>query len=256
MTVMDRFSLEGEVALITGGRRGIGRAIALAFAEAGADIAVADVVADSGELDAVVREVQALGRNALAVGVDTAIKTEVDAMVDLVTREFGKIDILVNNAGIFIRSSVMDISEEDWDRLFDVDLKSFLLCAQAAGRHMIERRKGNIINLGTQWALKTGPGMGPYGVAKAGVIHLTRALARELSPYNIRANTIAPGMVKTDFSKAVWSDPQVLAQLEAAIPLGRAAEADDLVGTALFLASPASAYITGNIIIADGGGLA
>lgn len=256
MSVLDRFSLEGEVALITGGRRGIGRAIALAFAEAGADIAVADMAADTGELDAVVEQVQALGRSALAVSADTTIKTDVDNMVDQVTQKFGKIDVLVNNAGIFIQSPIMTISEQDWDKLFDVDLKGFFLCAQAVGRHMMERRKGNIINLGTQWAFKTGPGMGPYGVAKAGVIMLTRVLARELSPYNIRANTIAPGTVKTDFSKAAWSDPQILAQIEAGIPLGRCGETDDLLGAALFLASPASAYITGNVIIADGGGLA
>jgi dehydrogenase/reductase SDR family protein 4 len=249
------FSLFGETALITGGSRGIGRAIALAFAEQGADVVVASRKIE--DLEKVAAEINKLGRKSLAVQADVSKKPDIDHMVNRVMGQFGKIDILVNNAGILIRSPILETSEEDWDRLFDIDLKGYFLCAQAVGKKMIERKKGNIINISTQWAFKTGNnGMGAYGIAKTGVLMLTRVLSRELNQYNIRANTIAPGMIKTDFSLPSWSNPERLKQIEAANPLGRAGEAEDVIGAALFLASPASSYITGQTIIIDGGGLA
>ncbi len=250
------FSLSNEVAVVTGSRRGIGRAIALTLAEAGADIVVCDKVIEDGQLDQTSEEIKKLGRRSIPIRTDTTIKSEVDDMIKKVVSEFGKIDILINNAGILIRGPILEITENDWDSLFGVDLKGYFLCAQAVGKQMVERKKGNIINIATQWAFKTNPGMGIYSIAKTGVVMLTRVLARELGPFGIRANAIAPGMVKTEFSRVSWTNPATLANIENSLPLRRAGEVDDLTGAALFLASRASGYISGQTIVIDGGGLA
>ncbi len=254
---MPNFSLEGEIAVVTGARRGIGKAIALAFAGAGADVAVCDLVADDGQLDSVAGEIQKLGRRSIAVKVDTTRRADVEAMAQKVTQGLGPISILANNAGILIRSSVMDLPEEDWDRLMAVDLKSYYLCAQAVGRRMLEKKKGKIINTASQFSFRVTPGMGPYSIAKAGVVMLTRALAQELGKSGIRVNAIAPGLVRTDFSRASWdNNPEFVKQYSDQMPLGRLGETDDLVGAALFLASDASAYVTGHTILVDGGAMA
>ncbi len=253
---MPTFSLSGEVAVVTGARRGIGKAIALAFAGAGADVAVCDLVADDGQLQAVAGEIEKLGRRSLAVKVDTTKRAEVETMVRNVTDRLGPVGILVNNAGILVRSSLLDLPEEDWDRLMTTDLKSYFLCAQAVGRRMVEQKRGRIINTASQFAFKVVPGMGPYAIAKAGVVMLTRALAQELGSRGVRVNAIAPGMVKTDFSKEAWINPEYVKQYSAQMPLGRMGETMDLVGAALFLASDASAYVTGHTIVIDGGALA
>jgi len=248
--------LAGEVAIVTGSRRGIGRTIALAFAEAGANVAVCDLVVEDGELQAVAEEIQRLGRRSLAIQADTSKKMDVNNLVRKVVDQFGVIDILVNNAGIMIKSPLLEMPENDWDRLMSVDLKGYYLCSQAVGRRMVEQKKGKIINIASQYAFKVTPGMGVYSIAKAGVVMLTRVLAQELGSYRIRANAIAPCLVKTEFSRPSWSDPEYLKQVEATIPLGRVAETTDLVGAALFLASEASCYVTGHTILVDGGTLA
>ena len=249
-------SLSGEVAIVTGARRGIGKTIALAFAGAGADVAVCDLVADDGQLEAVAAEIEKLGRRSMAIQVDTTRRAEVETMAQHVVDRLGPIGILMNNAGILIRSSILDLAEEDWDRLMTVDLKSYYLCAQAVGRRMVEEKRGRIINTASQFAFRVVPGMGPYAIAKAGVVMLTRALAQELGSRGIRVNAIAPGMVKTDFSKDAWINPDYVKQYSAQMPLGRMGETTDLVGAALFLASDASAYVTGHTIVIDGGALA
>ncbi len=250
------FSLAGKVALVTGARRGIGRAIALALAGAGADVAVCDLVADDYQLNAVAQEIQKLGRRALTVQADTSQKEDVDRMVQKVANQYGGIDILVNNAGIVILSPILEMPEKDWDRLFEVDLKGYFLCAQAAGRKMVERKKGVIINIASQLAFKVEAEMGAYSVAKAGVVMLTRVLARELGKFGIRANSVAPALVRTEFSRHAWGDAEALKLVEASLPLGRVAETTDLVGAVLLLASDASSYITGHTILVDGGALA
>jgi len=256
MSIPD-FSLAGKVAIVTGGKRGIGRAIALAFAEAGADVAVCSRGVEDGELEAVAEEIRKLGRRSLAVPADTSRKADVDNLVQKVMEQFGTIDILVNNAGILIRAPLLDMPEEDWDKIFAVDLRGYFLCAQAAGRVMVERRKGNIINISTQQAFKAQMvELGAYGIAKAGVVMLTRVLARELGSHGIRVNSIAPGLARTEFSRTTWGNPEVLKKIEASLPLGRIAEPDDFVGAALFLASDASSYVTGHTILMEGGGLA
>jgi NAD(P)-dependent dehydrogenase (short-subunit alcohol dehydrogenase family) len=250
------YSLAGKVALVTGGRRGIGKTIALAFAEAGADVSACDVVVDDGQLDGVASEIRRLGRRSLAIHADTSRKIDVDHMVNKVMDEFGVIDILVNCAGIGIAGRLMDLKEDEWDRVINVNLKGYYLCSQAVGIRMVERKQGNILSIASQYAFKAAPDLGVYSIAKAGVVMLTRVLARELGSYGIRANAIAPGLVRTELSRHDWADPEIRAQREAAIPLGRLSETDDLAGLALFLASDASSYITGHTVLADGGELA
>jgi len=247
------FSLAGQVAVVTGGKRGIGKAIALAFAEAGADVAVCGRMVKDGELEAVAKEIRRLGRRSLAIKADTSRKADVDNLVQKIVAEFGAIDILVNNAGIVNVAPLLDMSEADWDEVINIDLKGYFLCSQAVGKRMVERRKGNIINIASIFGLKTVPTRGAYSVAKAGVIMLTRVLARELGAYSIRANAIAPGMVRTEFSREGWTNPEILKRANAETPLGRIAETDDIVGAALFLASDASNYVTGHTIVVDGG---
>ncbi|MEE9583261.1 MAG: glucose 1-dehydrogenase, partial [Dehalococcoidales bacterium] len=248
------FSLEGKAAIITGGKQGIGRAIALAFAEAGADVAVCGRVIEDGKLQAVADEIQRLGRRSLAVQVDISRKADVDNLVQRVMDEFGSIDILVNNAGKIILKPLLDTPEDEWDEIIDINLKGYYLCSQAAGRIMVERKSGTIINIGSRIGIRALKNRAAYSIAKAGVLMLTRLLALELAEHNIRVNAIGPGIVKTELTRALWSDPETLKKFESTIPLGgRWAEPGDIVGAALFLASDASSYITGDTILVDGG---
>jgi len=265
---MPNLSLEGRVAVVTGaaGKRGIGRAIALLFAEAGADVAVCDINVEGGDFDltGVAEEIGALGRRSLAMQVDVTRKTEVDSFVRRVIDELGDIDILVNNAGISTHGgSVLVIEESDWHPVIDADLSSCYLCCQAVGKRMVERKTGNIINISSVMGVRQGPnvpgGSGPYGIAKAGVVMLTRGLAREMGPHNIRVNAIAPGAIVTDMfprrTGQPWSD-QRKQDMGAMCPLGRVGWPSDIASAALFLASEASSYVTGHTIIVDGGLLA
>ncbi len=252
----NNFSLKDKVAIVTGGKRGIGREIALAFAAAGADVAVCTRVVEDGGLDAVVKEIKKLGRRTLGIQADTSQKARVDNMVQQVIDHFGGIDILVNNAGVLINAPLLEMSEEVWDRHIDVNLKGYYLCAQAVARNMVERKKGCIINIASDLAFKAIPTLGAYCVSKAGIIMLTRAFAQELGQHGIRVNAIAPGMVKTELSRPNWSDPAFLEHMETITPLGRIGEPNDIVGAALFLASNGSSYISGSTILINGGGLA
>jgi NAD(P)-dependent dehydrogenase (short-subunit alcohol dehydrogenase family) len=247
------YSLSGKVAVVTGGRRGIGKAIALALAGAGADIALGDRTVDDGQLEAAAAEIKKLGRRSLAVKADITSKAEVDSFVQKVADELGAVDILVNNAAMNIRAPLLELGEDGWDRVINTDLKGCYLCAQAAGRIMVSQKRGNIINIASTAALKAAPQMGAYCIAKAGVVMLTKVLAVELGQYNIRVNAVAPYIVKTKFSQPLWSEPEALKQIEAEIPVGRLAETGDIVGAVLFLAADASSYITGQTVIVDGG---
>jgi NAD(P)-dependent dehydrogenase (short-subunit alcohol dehydrogenase family) len=249
-------SLAGMVAVVTGGRRGIGRAIALALAEAGADVALGDRVVDDGELEKVAEEVKKSGRRALALQADITKKADVDNLVQKTVAELGTIDILVNNAAMNIMSPLLELNEEGWDKVIDTDLKGYYLCAQAAGKVMVKQKRGNIVNIASTAAMATAPQMGAYCIAKAGVVMLTRILAVELAEYNIRVNAVAPSIVKTRFSQPLWADAKALKEIEAGIPLGRLAEPEDITGAVVFLASDASAYITGHTIVVDGGSIA
>ena len=255
MSIRD-FSLEGCVAIVTGSRRGIGKGIALAFAEAGADVVVCDLVVQDGELEAVAQEIERAGKRSLAVRTDVSKKGDVDNLIKRVTDNFGRIDILVNNAAIMVRSTLLELNEEDWDKMVDIDLKGCYLCSQAVAKRMVDKRTGNIINIASSMGIRAGENRGAYSIAKAGVIMLTRVMAVELANYNIRVNAISPHLIKTEFSRPVWSDSEALNKILAEIPLGYPGEPEDVAKAALFLASNASRYITGHTLVIDGGWLA
>jgi NAD(P)-dependent dehydrogenase (short-subunit alcohol dehydrogenase family) len=268
-------SLEGKVALVTGaaGEKGIGRSIALTFAEAGADVAICDEVVDTYDrnLAAVADEISNVGVRSLAIKADVASKADVDSMVSRVEAELGPVDILVNNAAILGPGSTdpFACTEEEWDRVMAVDLKGHYLCSMAVGTGMIERKTGNIIHIDSIEAnMQLNGAARPYAVAKAAVQQLTRMSARQLAPHNIRVNSICTGAVETDMGfHNMWyaGNKEKPAQLDNPdrklfgpgiaqyIPLGRPGEPTEIANTALFLASDLSSYITGTIVIADGG---
>jgi len=248
------FSLKGKVALITGARRGIGADIALSFAEAGAALAVCDMVVEGGELAVLAQKIRKMGRLCLDMQADISRENDVTSMVKSVKDEFGHIDVLVNNAGLLIKSTMLDFDMADYDKIFATDLRGCFLCSQAVGRIMVEQKKGSIINLSSIAAIKVSamPGLGVYSVAKAGVNLLTKVLAKELGPYNIRVNAIAPASVKTPIS-VTWNNPEAERKAAASIPLNRVAQTGEIAAIALFLASDASSFISGSILVASGG---
>lgn len=246
-------SLEGKTAIVTGGGTGIGRSIALTFAAAGANVVVCSRTL--ANLEKVAEEVKALGRRSLAVRTDVTQKTDVDNMVQRVMDEFGAIDILVNDAGVWLEGEVLDFSEEAWDRTMDINIKGCYLCCQAVGKKMVERKRGNIISIASTNSFVSGKEEAPYSASKAGMVMLIRGLAKELVSYNIRVNAVAPGWVRTEMSREIWSQPEseYTKQEMARIPMGRLAEPSDVANAALFLASDLSSYITGATIVVDGG---
>ena len=246
--------LKGKDAVVTGGRRGIGKAIAVAFAEAGANVAVCDIAVDDGLLDKTKGELDALGSNSLALQVDVSSNIDVEKMVSLAMNAFGKIDILVNCAGVWIPGqTLIECSDENWDTVIDTNLKGTFLCCRAAGKTMADKKSGSIINMSSQVGLTPGAGAGAYSISKAGIIMLTRQIALELAPFGVRANAIAPGIVKTDFNSAFWREPAVEKQTAGMVPLKRLAEPEDIAQAALFLASDDSSYITGEVLRVSGG---
>jgi dehydrogenase/reductase SDR family member 4 len=251
---MKEFGLENRVAVVTGGRRGIGRSIALALARSGADVVVCDIVADDGLLTAAAEEIKNLGRRSLSQRVDISRRSEVEAMVAAVIASFGRIDILVNCAGIWTPGqNLIDCSEETWDKVMEPNLKGTFFCCSAVGREMVRQKSGNIVNLASQAGLNPGTSVGAYSISKAGIIMLTRQLALELAPHGIRVNALAPGIIRTEFNRGVWVDPTTAKKVSAAIPMGRMADPDEIAGPALFLASDMSSYMTGAIVNVDGG---
>ena len=249
--VFPNFSLEGKIALVTGGSRGMGRAMALTYAQAGADVAVCSRhLADS---EKVAQEIRELGRRSLAIKADTTVKADVEAMIEKVVKELGTLDIMVNNAGANLRKYLMDTTDEEWDNIMKVDLTGFYLCAKAAAKVMIEKKKGIIINVSSIGGKKPYPNTGAYSVAKAGAIMLTKCLAIELIPHNIRVSGIGPGPVRTQLNTELWEDPKNKAEYEAKLPIKRMAEAEEITGIALLLASEASSYMTGQTVYFDGG---
>jgi len=249
---LPNLSQAGKVVVVTGGRRGIGKAIALLFAEAGADITVTDVMADD-EFDATAAEIRALGRRCLAIQGDTTRKADVDNVFQETIHELGGVDVLINSAGISTRITPMEISEAEWDRVMDINLKGCLFCAQAAGRRMVEQgRGGTIINLSSVAGIKAVTVRAGYGTSKIGLIMLTKQLALELAPHKIRVNAIAPGLVRTQLTRDAWGEAESEKQMSAMVPMGRWAEASEIADAALFLASDAAAYISGITLPVDG----
>jgi NAD(P)-dependent dehydrogenase (short-subunit alcohol dehydrogenase family) len=254
---LPNLSLEGKIALITGGRGGLGKIFASAFAEAGADVAVCDVVEENGDLTGVAEAVQRLGRRSMAVKADLTQKEAVENLVKKVEDEMGGIDILVNNAGgrAGLSPLLHETSEKDWQFVLDNNLKTAFLCSQSVIKGMIERKKGNIINMASAAGMKAFTKRGSYNIAKAGVIMLTRNLAWDLGKYNIRVNAIAPTQVLTERVRTRMK-PEIRAKAEKSYPLRRLADISEIIGPALFLASDASSYISGHILVLDAGLLA
>jgi len=245
-------SLEGKKAIVTGGGTGIGRSIALEFARAGADVAISG--RRVAPLEEVAKEVEALGRRSLAVQADVSKKADVDNMVSKTLDRFGAIDILVNNAANHGSGpSLLDSEEDRWDEIIDTNLKGVYLCCRAVAKGMIERNSGNIINIASIDGVRPATSCRIYGVAKSGVIFITRGLALDLGAHNIRVNTISPGAIQTDMISEVWSNPETLKQLESTLLLRRIGQPIDIGSAALFLASDASNYITGQNLVVDAG---
>jgi NAD(P)-dependent dehydrogenase (short-subunit alcohol dehydrogenase family) len=244
--------LEGQVALVTGGSRSIGRAIALAFAREGAAVAV-NYLTQAEEARSTLAEIESLGRRALAVRADTSQRAQVHAMVEEVTRSLGPIDILVNNAGVQKRVYFLDLEESDWDWMLDVNLKGYFLVGQVVAGRMKGRGRGKIINVSSEAGGFPAQRMTAYCVSKAGVIMLTKCMALELAPYGIRVNALAPGLTRTDINRKDLEDEAFLKMRLARIPLGRVLNPEDLVGSAVFLASADSDMMTGMTLQVDGG---
>ena len=240
--------LSNQTAVVTGGGTGIGKAIALALAGEGADLALWDVDLDSAQATA--EEIRALGRRAIACQTDVSNKAQVEAARDKTLAELDRIDILVNNAGICQKSTIADLPEEDWDRMMAINLKGPFLCSQAVMADMKARRSGSIISLGSVAGRVGGILVAAnYSASKAGVICLTKSLAKELAPYGVRANAVAPGPTKTAMGDLL--DDGNYDNLSA--PLGRAGEPEDVARAIVFLAGPDSSFITGQTIDVNGG---
>ncbi|MFZ2417583.1 MAG: SDR family oxidoreductase [Smithellaceae bacterium] len=245
------FSFTGKTVIVTGGGRGIGRAIALGFAQAGANVVVCSRT--NAEIDAVAEEIRNKGGKALAVATDLTVHEQLENLVDTTVKEFGRIDILVNNAARSFLRGLLDLREDGWDKCFNTNVKAVWLLSRLVARKMMEQKSGKIINITTIGAEKAEAGMAAYGCSKAALKHLTRCMAREWAQLGINVNAVAPGFTRTDFSKPIWSNPDVEKLICQAIPKGKIAEPEDIVGAVFFLASAAADYITGDTIYVDGG---
>jgi len=242
--------LKGKVAIITGGARGIGKAIALKFAYEGASIVLVDVLED--ELYGSAREIKDIGSEVLVIKADVSIVSELEKIVSNAIKLFNKIDILVNNAGIFSHSSLEELTEEQWHRVIDVNLKSALFLSKYVAIYMKKQGGGKIINIASTAGITGGYYAGiDYSISKAGIITLTKALARRLAKYNIKVNAIAPGIIDSPMTRS-WPK-EVIEDLVKKIPLGRLGKPEDVANVAAFLASDEADYITGQVIIVDGG---
>jgi len=251
------FDLKNKVAIVTGARRGMGKAHALLLAKSGAKVLLSDISQEECQL--VADEIKKAGGEAMAVKCDVSNKDEVEKMIKAAVDKWGKIDILVNNAGICQFKPFLEITEEDWDRTIDINLKGYFLCAQAAAREMAKQKSGAIVNIASIVMGQMGKGMAGlshYSASKGGIAALTKTLALELAPCNIRVNTIAPGAIDTPMSASAKDDPKMLEQTLAVIPLHRMGKAEEISNTVLFLVSDDSSYITGSIVVVDGGWLA
>lgn len=249
---MQQFSLQGKVALVTGANTGLGQGIAVALAQAGADIAAAGIMPPTETEE----KVRALGRRFLSIEANLSSLEPIDRIVSETLGGLGGLDILVNNAGLIRRADAVDFSEKDWDEVMNVNIKSAFFMAQAAGRHMIAQGRGKIINIASMLSFQGGIRVPSYTASKSGIAGITRLLANEWANKGININAIAPGYMATDNTAQLRADEDRSNQILARIPAGRWGEPSDLGGTAIFLASSASDYVNGAIIPVDGGWLA
>jgi 3-oxoacyl-[acyl-carrier protein] reductase len=243
------FNLNDKVALVTGSARGLGQSIAVKLAESGADIALCDLNAEWVEETAA--KVRAIGRRAECYGVNVADGESVKVGVKAIEKDFGKIDVLVNNAGITKDGLLMRMSEDDWDAVLNVNLKGTFLCTKAVTRGMMKQRSGTIVNIASVIGLMGNAGQANYAASKGGVISFSKTVAKELASRNVRCNAVAPGFIRTAMTDAL--DEEVQNKMKEIIPLSRFGEPEDVANVVLFLASDASAYVTGQVISTCGG---
>lgn len=252
--ILDKFKLDGKIALVTGASVGLGQGMALALAEAGADVACHCL--KEGEADETCDTIRGLGRRTISVVGDMSDKETPRRVVEETVAEFGRVDILINNAGMIRRTPAVDFSEEDWSTVIEVNLSSVFRLSQAAGRHMIEQGSGKIINIASLLSFQGGITVPAYTASKSGVAGVTKALANEWAKFNINVNAIAPGYMATGNTTALRADETRNRQILERIPAGRWGTPDDLAGTAVFLSSAASDYLQGHILVVDGGWMA
>ncbi len=248
---LDIFNLEGKVAIVTGGSRGFGKAIALALADAGADVVVASRT--QSDLDKVAGEIEAKGRKARAISVDMLDKESINQMASRVAEEFGKIDILVNNAGQGSSEPFLKISEEKWDNILGVNLKGYFLCTQAVAQYMLQAKSGRIINISSAMGEAPLGFMSPYAASKGGINAMTKSLALEWAGRGITVNAISPSYFDTDMNEISMKDENISKLIMSKTPVRRWGKVEELVGIAVYLASDASSYMTGSILALDGG---
>jgi len=242
-------NLSGKTALVTGAAQGIGRDIALGLAKDGADVAICDVNLEAAQKTA--SDIEAMGRKSLAVKANVAASADVTAMIDQTVEKLGRIDILVNNAGITRDGLILRMKDEDWDLVLSINLKGAFLCTKATLKHMAKQRSGTIINIASIVGAMGNAGQANYVASKAGLIGLTKTIAREYANRNVTANAVAPGFIDTAMTQAL--SEQVRTDLAKQIPLGRLGSSEDVANAVRFLASPAAAYITGQVIHVNGG---
>lgn len=248
------FSLEGQVAMVTGASRGLGQAMAIGLARAGADLAI--VASKVGNLDNTHRQIEDIGRAALSIGCDSRSGKEIDDTIHSAIDHFGKVDILVNNAGTIRRAPAHETSDEDWNTVIEVNLNSVFHYCRATGRHMLERGSGKIVNIASLLSFTGGITVPAYAASKGAVAQLTKALANEWAAKNIQVNAIAPGYFETDNTANLRANETRLGEITARIPAERWGVPSDLVGATVFLAAPASDYVNGILLLVDGGFMA
>jgi len=247
-------SLEGKTALVTGAGRGIGRAIALSLGAAGANVIA--VSRTKEQVDEVVTELKAHGKNALSMKVDVTVKDDLQKMVDKSVETFGGIDILVNNAGVTRKKPAEEVTEEDWDFVINTNLKGMFFCAQAVGRQMIKQNSGSIINIGSVASKVAISNSVAYCASKGGLLQITKVLAVEWTKYNIRVNAVGPAYIETPLLEFIKDMPELYGKITGRTPMGRLGRVEEVIGAVLYLASDASSYVTGETIFIDGGLLA
>ncbi len=244
--------LHGKVAIITGASRGIGEAIATAYAQAGAAVVLTSRKIEN--VGPVAEQIRAAGGRAIAVAAHAGQQDQIERVVERALAEFGRVDIAVNNAGTNPHfGPILTADGSHWDKIFEVNVKGYFFTAKAVAPIMKQQGGGKIINVASIAGINPGPMMGVYSTSKAAVIMLTKVLAAELGPDNIQVNCIAPGFIKTKFSAALWTNPQLKAMLEKMTPAGRIAESEEVTGAALYLASDMSSFTTGAVLVVDGG---